>query len=461
MPVPKPEEVREAMLRDYDALRKQHPAMTRREACREVGKRHGAGEATVSRLLRLRSERGADASLKGGGENNKPAMSPADIAKLVEWVEADPEASWRTLYLRMVKERGVKVSTVTLRRHYALSGGKPKRDLAVQARRKRGPSTPTRFTDKHRRKPEPKPHRMGYPTDLTDKEWAILEPVLKEAGVGSPRNHHLRDIVDAINYQTRTGCAWRYLPHDLPPWSTVHAYYAEWRHSGLLDRVHDALRTKVRVAAGRDEQPSAAIIDSQTAKSAGAVHETGYDAGKKTKGRKRHILVDTLGLILVAVVHAADIQDREGGSLVINDDLYERFASLQVIYSDQGYNGKFQQGVNADGKLRLEVIARNRPAEGPSPTAPAETAKAPEASTSEASADPSPDASVEVVAQPATAAKTSGFQVLPKRWIVERTFGWLVHWRRLVRDFEVHPDSARARMSLASAGRMLALLGGG
>lgn len=459
MPAPKAEEVREAMLREYDALRKQHPAMTRREACQEVGKRHGAGEATVSRMLRLRSERGDGASLKGGGENNKLVMSPADIAALVAWVEADPEASWRTYHRRMKEERGVDVCTVTLRRHYALAGGRPKRDLAVEARRKRGPSTPTRFTDKHRRKPEPKPHRMGYPTDLTDKEWAILEPLLKEAGVGTPRNHLLRDIVDAINYQTRTGCPWRFLPHDLPPWSTVHTYYADWRHSGILDRLHEAIRKEVRVAAGRNEQPSAAIIDSQTAKSAGAVHETGYDAGKKTKGRKRHILVDTLGLILVVVVHAADIQDRDGGSLVINNDLYERFASLQVIYADQGYNGKFQKGINADEKVRLEVIARNRPVENPPP--PAETSVAPESSTAEVSPPPSRSTPVEVVAPPPVDARTSGFQVLPKRWIVERTFGWLVRWRRLARDFEVHPDSARARVLLASAGRMLAVLGGG
>ncbi len=227
------------------------------------------------RLVRLRSERGGGASLKYRGENNKPVMRPTNIAALADWVEADPETNWRTDHHRLVEERRVNVGVVPLRGPYALMGGTPKRDLAAEARRKRGLSTPTRFTDEHRRKPEPKPHRMNYPTDLTEKKWATLEPDLLEAGVGAHRHRPLRDIVDAINYQTHTVCACRFLPHDLPPWSRAHQYDAEWRHCRLLDHVPDALRTKVRAAAGRNEQLSAAIIDSQTAKMAGTVHDTG------------------------------------------------------------------------------------------------------------------------------------------------------------------------------------------
>jgi transposase len=428
------------------------------------------GEATVSRLLRARKERGAALAVKGKDLGAKPSLGAEDIAALVGWVGADPQASWRSLRRRMEEERGVKVSDWTLRRHYSESGGVRKGKLALLAKSQKGPATRTGFTEKHRRTPQPKGDRRGYPSDLTDAEWELLEPELRAAGVGQPRSYRLRDVVDALRYQTRTGCAWRYLPTDLPPWNLVHRYYSEWRHSGLFERVHQTLREKVRVAQGRSEQPSAAIIDSQTAKSAGAVEDVGYDAGKKANGRKRHILVDMLGLILLAVVHGANIQDREGATLLLNDELTHRFPSVEVVYADRGYAGKLEDEVNAMEGVRMVIVARNAKHA-------ATTAEAPK----QASQPSDPDVSTQPA--PATAAntmdsslpsdsqalpgsgvpedKTSGFKVLPKRWIVERTFGWLVRCRRLARDYEVTADSSSARLLIASAGLMLAQLGVG
>ena len=237
--------------------------------------------------------------------------------------------------------------------------------------------------------------RQPYPTDLTDEQWSRLEPLIPAPKPGGrPARYLRREIVNAVVYQLRGGAAWRMLPHDLPPWGITYHYWRIWRKDDTWERVHDALRAEVRQAAGREPTPSAAIIDSQSVKTTDCGGEHGYDAGKKINGRKRHVLVDTLGLVWLVVVTAAATQDRDGAKLLLAV-LATKMRRLRVIWADGGYAGKLVDwvwGLRKWGKVRLELVSRS--------------------------------------------AKGKGFQRLPHRWIVERSFGWLNRWRRLSKDYE-------------------------
>jgi putative transposase len=240
--------------------------------------------------------------------------------------------------------------------------------------------------------------RPPYRTDLSEVQWLILEPlllaVLNPSGRGRPRPVELREIINAIFYVLRTGCAWRLLPHDFPAWQTVYGYFRRWRESGLWEKLNDALREQVRQQAEREREPSAAIMDSQSVKTAAVAGERGFDAGKKVKGRKRHILVDVLGLLLAVYVHPADIQDREGAKGLLARAKAKGFPRLQLIWADGGYSGLLLAvwALLTTGWL-LTIVER--------------------------------------------AAGQVGFQVLPRRWVVERTLAWLGRYRRLSKDYEV------------------------
>jgi transposase len=253
----------------------------------------------------------------------------------------------------------------------------------------------------------------GYPSDLTDEQWAVIEALVPPVQSGGrPEKHPKRAVVNAIFYVVRTGCSWRQLPHDFPPWQTVFWYFKRWRADGTVDRLHDALRDQLRDGAGRDPMASAAIVDAQSVKGADTVGAAsrGFDAGKKVNGRKRHIVVDTMGLLLAVIITTASVQDRDGARAVL-DRLRFTMPSVVHIWADGGYGGQLVTW----SRDRLRVL-------------------------------------VEIVRKP-LGIKT--FTVLPRRWVVERTFAWMVKCRRLAHDYERLPEHSDAMIKWAMIGLMI------
>lgn len=264
--------------------------------------------------------------------------------------------------------------------------------------------------------------KPAYDTSLTDGQWAVIEPLLPQRDPrrgGRPLKFPRRLIIDTVLYVLGSGCAWRLVPHDLAPWDAAYRWFRAWSADGTWDRVHDALRDRVRRADGRDPQPSAAVLDSQSARTSEGGEAVGYDAGKRVRGRKRHLLVDTCGLVLRAVVHSASVQDRAGAKLVLSG-LRQRFPQVGLVWVDGGY-------VNVVDSRLVGWAAETE--------------------------------NVEIVAVPRNA-DVKGFQVLPRRWVVERTFSWLGRCRRLARDYERKTAHAEAMIKVAMIRLMAARLAG-
>lgn len=247
-----------------------------------------------------------------------------------------------------------------------------------------------------------------YSTDLTEKQWEIIKNFSNDT---RKRKHNMKEIFNAIFYLLKTGCQWRMLPSHFAPWNTVYYYYRQWKNSGLIEEIHEALRSLVRKKAGRNESPSAACIDSRSVKTTRVGGECrGIDGGKKTKGRKQHIVTDTLGLLLVVFVHAANIHDSKAAQDVISR-LRGRFDRLSVIFADGGYRGELVENVKRVFGWIIEIVLRSD--------------------------------------------NEKTFKVLPKRWVVERTFSWFESYRRLSKDYEYLTDTSETMIHLAMIKLML------
>ena len=263
------------------------------------------------------------------------------------------------------------------------------------------------------------PKAPGYPSDVTDSEWALLEDLFDPPGPGRPPQFDRRIILNACLYVLRTGCAWRMLPKNFPSWDTVYAVFKRWSVKGLFEQVYERLRIAHRQDLGKSGCPTAAIIDSQSVKTGPQGGEKGYDAGKKVKGRKRHIVTDFLGLMLAVLILPANIQDRDAAVATVQA-AKDKQPSIQAVIADTAYAGQCALELEQKAEVKVEIIKRpNRQA-------------------------------ISQDGQPVAAPKT-GFILLPKRWIIERTNGWLLRFRRLVVDHERKVQHATSWVWLAGS----------
>jgi putative transposase len=274
-------------------------------------------------------------------------------------------------------------------------------------------------------------NRKAYPSDLIDAEWEILEPLIPAISEEAVYvKYTRREIVNGILYVLRSGCPWRLVPHDLPDWGALYYYFRKWRKEGVWDQVLEALRRQKRKKQGRDEEPSAAVIDSQSIKtSAVRGPEKGFDMGKRIWGRKRNLLVDSQGDLMEVKVTAASASDLSAGKKLL-ERLRGRFPRLSLIWGDSHYGGQFLEWVKEQFGWDVQTTQSLGTPSDPNTIKPKPTPKS----------------------------SKRGFLLEPRRWVVERSIAWITRWRRLCRDHEGLPESSEAFIKLSASRRMLAHL---
>jgi putative transposase len=291
-----------------------------------------------------------------GRPGRRPALNAQHIQVLRAITGEQPRSSLDEVTRELQRRAGVTVCTVTVRnalRQAGINRLKPLRRRSERAAAQGGTPLRVGYTDAHRRADGP----SGMNTDLTDAEWALVCDLFeREGGRGKPPRHERKRMVDACCYVVRTGCAWRLLPKCFPPWRSVYKAFSRWAKAGTFEAMHDRLRQMWRDRVGRNPEPTAAIIDSQSTRSTAQGGVSGFDAGKKVKGRKRHLVVDTLGLLLALSVTAASVQDRDGAGPVVAQAC-TKVPGLKKIYADSAYGGQCAQAIEAAHPgLSVEVV---------------------------------------------------------------------------------------------------------
>lgn len=371
-----------------------------------------------------KSSTATEASANKSPSGRPPKLSGEALQTFRALVLEHPNATIEDLCIRVHKQLGVQLCELSMYRYLARVGivrtrprpdGKPGKRGGSSAFVPVPPPTQYGYTQSHRDEGD----AQHYPGALTDAEWQLVADLFDKKGPGKPPQYPRRTMLDACCYAVRTGCPWRMLPKDLPPWQDVYAHFRRWTAKNLFETMHDRLRAMWRTRAGRDAAPTAAVIDSQSVKTSAQGGPKGFDAGKKVKGRKRHLVVDVLGLVLAVLVHPANVQDRDGADPVV-ELAVAKHPTLKKLYVDAGYGGQCAQSLRTKYKLDVEVVRRP------------------------GAAGTWSDAQL-----PLFVTEAKPFPILPRRWVVERTHSWVERPRRLSKDYDRRLDVATAWIWLA------------
>ena len=363
-----------------------------------------------------------------------PMLTPVQRESLRSLALEHPRLSLPDLARLFEKEESVRLTPPTLRKYLLEAGLKRSRPASIKSARPSAPATdasadPPRYTAAHRDEGDDD----RYPHGLTDAEWALVRDIFEHGGPGRPPSEDRRNMVDACIYVLRSGCPWRMLPKDFPKWNTVYTQFRRWSDGGLFERMHDQLRAMWRQREHRAVEPTASIVDAQSVRSSAQGGPSGFDAGKKIKGRKRHLVTDTLGLILAVLITAANVQDRDAAEPV-TAMAKAKYPTITKGWADSGYGGKVLDAICANVGIDFEVVRHP--------------------------ANRNVGQWHEAQGELPGFERVRGFQVLPRRWVIERTNAWTDRCRRLQKEHDRRLDVSTSWVWSAHARQLLRRLTG-